>query len=79
MCHHCGGSLLDIVRSSIRLTSPAIGQSDHEFDSGSNAELFVDRVQMNFDGALSHAQSPSNFLIGKSLTDQSYDLLLAMA
>ena len=70
------GSLLDAVKESIRVRLTT-RQSDHELDPRSNTELFVDRVQMNFDDPFGHAQSPTNFLIGKSLTDQTYNLLLA--
>ena len=54
-------------------------QGDHELDPGLNAELLEDRVQMTFDRAFGHAQFRSDVLIGKSVTEQSYDLLLAVA
>ena len=54
-------------------------QSDHELDPGSNAELLEDRVQMSFDGAFSYTQFRSDVLIGKSVTDQNYDLPFAIA
>jgi len=53
-------------------------QGDHELDPGLNAELLVDCVQMTFDRAFGHAQFLGDFPIGKSVTEQSYDLLLAI-
>ena len=54
-------------------------QGDHELDPGLNAELLENRVQMTFDRAFGHAQFRSDVLIGKSVTEQSYDLSRASA
>jgi hypothetical protein len=73
----CGGFSFSCSEGNQSRFDPTTRQSDHEFDSGSNPKFLVDRVQMNFDSALSHAQFVGNFPVGKSITDQRYDFLLA--
>jgi hypothetical protein len=52
---------------SIWLGRAATRQGDHERDSGLNAELVVDRMQMRFHGTFVHTQFLSDHSIGKSI------------
>jgi hypothetical protein len=62
------------------LGSVAARQSKCRNERGpaANAQFLINAVQMNFDGAFTHTQCPSDRFIRKSITDQSCDLPLSV-
>jgi hypothetical protein len=67
--------LLSKVQLALR-HSRALRQHNHEFDSGSNANYFINAVEMIFDRAFAYTERVSDQSIRKASADQDNDFPL---